>query len=72
MKNLSSVVSAEARYGLDSPGMESCLSQYILHLSQPALSPPTHYAMGTGLLATEGVVQLRHGINRPPPFSAEV
>ena len=59
------------RYGLDGPGIESRWGRDFPHLSRPAPEAhPTSYTKGTG--SFPGVKRPGHGVEHPPPPSAEV
>ena len=65
-----SSVGIATRYGFDGSGIESRCGWGFPHQSRPALG--THaalYTMGTG--SFPGVKRPEHGVNHPPPSSAE-
>jgi hypothetical protein len=65
------VISIAIRYGLDEAGLESWWRQDFMHSSRQ--SPRAHPAYCTmGFESFPGVKQPGHGVNYPPPTSAEV
>ena len=63
-----SSVGIAARYGLDGPGIEFRWGRDFLQLSLGPTQPPVRWVIGS----FPGLKQPRHGIDHPPPFSAEV
>ena len=68
---LDSSVGVATRYGLDNPGIES---QWGARYSAPVQTDPgahpASFKMGAG--SFPGVMQSGHGVDDPPPSSAEV
>jgi len=66
-----SVVIRATRYGLDGPGIESRWgARYFTPLQTGLGAHPASYTMGTGFFPE--VKRPEHGVDVPPPSSAEV